>query len=66
MIASAGVLILISAFWGGGSVTLDRTDWVMVLLFAGSFFLLRRTKLNPILVMLLAGALNLVRGLLAG
>lgn len=66
MIASAGVLILISAFWGGGSVTLDRTDWVMILLFAGSFFLLRRTKLNPILVMLLAGVLNLVRGLLAG
>ncbi len=31
----------------------------MLALFAVSFLLLRKTKLNPILVMLLAGAANL-------
>ena len=58
MIASAGVLILRNAF------CLSGTNWNMVALFAAAFLLLRRTKLSPILVMLLAGAANLVISLI--
>ena len=59
MIASAGILILISAFWGG-AVDLAATNWLMVGIFLGAFLLLRKTKMNPIAVMVLAGAVNLV------
>ena len=58
MIASAGILILLNAFWGG-TVALASTNYVMVALFAASFLLLRKTKLNPIAIMVLAGVANL-------
>lgn len=64
MIASAGILILINAFWDGAAVTLSGTDWVMVAIFAGCFALLRTTKLSPIAVMLLGGAAKLLISLL--
>ena len=59
MIASAGITILMNAFWGGRRVILSGTNWVMVAIFAGSFLLLRKTKLSPIAVMVLAGLVNL-------
>ena len=59
MIASAGILILISAFWGG-CVSLSATNWIMVAIFLATFFLLRKTKLSPIMVMVLAGIANLL------
>ena len=63
MIASAGGVILRNAFWSG-AIRLSGTNWNMVALFAAAFLLLRRTKLSPILVMLLAGAANLVISLI--
>lgn len=63
MIASAGVLILISAFWGGEAVSLSGTSWIMVAIFAFSYLLLRKTELSPIAVMVLAGVLNLAASL---
>ena len=59
MIASAGVSILVTAFWDE-AVTFAGTNWRLVVIFAGSLLLLRRTKLSPILVMTLAGAANLL------
>ena len=64
MIASAGILILLNAFWGGAGVTLAGTNWVMAAIFAGCFALLRGTKLSPIAVMLLGGAVNLLVSIL--
>ena len=32
MIASAGILILMTAFWGNGTVTFVKTKWAMVLI----------------------------------
>ena len=52
-----------NAFWSG-AIRLSGTNWNMVALFAAAFLLLRRTKLSPILVMLLAGAANLVISLI--
>lgn len=63
MIASAGILILVSAFWGG-AVNLAATNWLMVGIFLAAFLLLRKTKLNPIAVMVLAGIANLLFSLI--
>ena len=59
MIASAGVLILKNAFWGSEErIALTTTDWSMVVIFGICVALLRRTKWNPIWVMVLAGVLK--------
>lgn len=63
MIASAGILILVSAFWGG-AVNPAATNWLMVGIFLAAFLLLRKTKLNPIAVMVLAGGANLLFSLI--
>lgn len=60
MIAAAGVLILINAFWGGAAVRLSGVNWLMVGIFGLCLLLLRKTKLHPIAVMLMAGVLNLL------
>ena len=59
LIASAGISILVTAFWGGAVIAFAATNWVMVLIFALCVFLLLKCKLDPILVMVLAGVLKL-------
>ena len=61
-----GVLLLVNAFWDGGPVTLAETNWTMLLLFAGCLLLLRKTKLSPILIMVRAGVINVVKAVLTG
>lgn len=63
MIASAGITILMNALWGGRRVMLADTNLVMAAIFAVCFSLLRKTKLSPIAVMLLAGIANLAAAL---
>ena len=61
MIASAGVSILVSAFWNGAdAIALADTRWMMVGIFVICLILLRKTKWNPVLVMALAGVLKLL------
>lgn len=65
MIASAGVQILITAFWGNGiEISLFGTKWIMILIFAICILLLRSTKLNLIWVMVLAGVMKLAMSVL--
>ena len=52
-------VVAMIAFWGG-TVDLAATNWLMVGIFLGAFLLLRKTKMNPIAVMVLAGIVNLV------
>lgn len=60
MIASAGVTILITTFWGTTlKISLQNTDWSMVIIFLLSLVLLRKTRISPILVMILAGGMKL-------
>ena len=59
MIASAGILILKNAFWGNGeSILLTGTEWSMVVIFGICVLLLRKTKLNPVWVMVLSGVMK--------
>ena len=57
MIAAAGVAGLVSAFWGE-RINIQATQWVLVAAFAVCFVLLRKTKLNPVWVMVIAGVIN--------
>lgn len=59
MIASAGISILVSAFWGSGaSITPAETDWTLVVIFILCLLLLKKLKMNPVWVMLLAGVMK--------
>ncbi len=59
MIASAGISILISSFWGSeAAIQLGSTKWSLVIIFGICIFLLQKVKMNPIWVMLLAGVIK--------
>lgn len=62
LIASAGLSIVISAFWNdtGNSFSIKDIDIIAVVLFGSSLFLLRKTKLNPILLMTGSGVIGLI------
>ena len=61
LIASAGISILITAFWGSKAViTFANTNWLLVVIFAVCIILLQKLKMNPILVMVLAGVIKTV------
>lgn len=57
MIAKAGVSILVSAFFINGIVSFapDNISFRMILYFAAALLMLRKLKMNPILVMVLCG-----------
>ena len=56
MIASAGISVLITAFWGSAElISLAGINWTLVIIFIVCVVLLRKFKMNPILVMVLAG-----------
>ncbi len=60
MIAAAGLLILISAFWGEAPVALANINWVAVVIFGLALAILIRYKVNPILVIVMAGVVNVL------
>ena len=62
MIGSAGLSILLLSVFGRDTFPLDlhQVDWVTVLIFAASLFILRKWKLNPIFVMAGAGIAGLL------
>ena len=67
MIASAGISILLTAFWGSeAAVNLLETNWVLVIIFAVCLVLLQKFKMNPIWVMVLAGVMKVVAALAMG
>ena len=59
MIASAGISILITAFWGNAAaIALAGTKWSLVVIFVVCIVVLRKIKMNPIWVMVLAGVMK--------
>lgn len=60
LIASAGVTLTILAFYGEGGFTtnIKSINFVAVILFALCLFLLRKFKINPIVVMLGSGVVG--------
>lgn len=68
MIAKAGVSILVTAFFVNGTVSLvpENISVRMVFYFIAALYLLRKKKLNPILVMVLCGCAELLCVLVLG
>ena len=67
MIASAGISILITAFWGSSAaIALADTNWDLVVIFIHCIVLLQKCKMNPILVMVLAGVMKVVADVVVG
>lgn len=64
LIASAGISILLHVLFGGQAIRADNLQWADLVLFAAAFFVLRKFKWNPILVMSLCGVGGLAAGLL--
>lgn len=60
LIASAGLSILLQVVFGGAEMAIANVNWVGLVLFAATFAALRGLKWNPILVMVLCGAGNLL------
>lgn len=60
LIASAGISIMILSFWGNNGVLLNwvDTDFIAVILFSTSLFILQKYKLNPIYVIIGSGIIG--------
>lgn len=66
MIATAGLTILITAFWGPeGTIRLSSLKIDMVLIFVAAVWLLKKKGWNPILVMVLCGVAKTGIGLVS-
>ena len=66
LIASAGLSILLKVIFGDGAMVPENVNILGVCLFGTGFFVLRKFKWNPILVMTLCGAFGLGIGVLIG
>ena len=59
VIASAGVSILVTAFWPEGMILIQKTQIDMVIIFIAAVYLIQFRKMNPVLVMVLSGVAKL-------
>ena len=66
LIVAAGFSILKNVAFNGGAVQTDNLNWIGLVLFAAAFFVLRKFKWNPVLVMSLCGVGGLVANLIFG
>lgn len=64
LIAGAGLSILHQVSFAGEAVRFANADWVGIAIFISAFFVLRKLKWNPILVMVLCGGAGLVINLM--
>ena len=61
LIGSAGISILQTAFWeASGKMVISDTSWLMEGIFGVCVILLRKVKMNPIWVMVLAGVMKVL------
>lgn len=66
LIAAAGFSILKNVAFNGGAIQTDNLNWIGLVLFTAAFFVLRKFKWNPVLVMSLCGVGGLVANLIFG
>lgn len=64
LIASAGVTILIGNFFQDSIVSLETFQWLGSVLFLISFVMLRKGKMDPTKVMLIAGGISVLTQLI--
>lgn len=59
MIATAGVSILLTAFWPDGAVALVTIHWRAVAIFVFCFYAVLKLKWDPVLVIVISGVINI-------
>ena len=64
LIASAGISILLQLMFAEKDMLIEYLNFIEVGLFILAFFVLRKLKWNPILVMVLCGIINLFIGII--
>ena len=64
LIASAGLSILQTVVFQGEAPAIQNINWAGLMIFAAAFYLIRKRKWNPILVMGLCGASGLAASLI--
>lgn len=60
LIASAALTILSLVVFGENSISIPNINWIGLILFILSFIALRKSKLNPVIIMFLCGIVNLL------
>ena len=60
LIASAAAIILALAFFGSENIKLSALNMSSVIICMTALILVRKTKLNPIVIMILCGMINLI------
>ena len=66
LIAAAGLSILRTVVFGEHEMVLTHVNWIGAMIFAIALFVLRKWKINPILVMSLCGVSRMMIHLIAG
>ena len=66
LIAAAGLSILRTVVFGEHEMVLTHINWIGAMIFAIALFVLRKWKINPILVMSLCGVSRMMIHLIAG
>ncbi len=66
LIAAAGLTLLRLALFGASPVAPENLRWLNLILFAGALAALRRLRWNPILTLLLCGAVGVAVGVATG
>ena len=66
LILTSGITILAQAFFQGSHIELQQINWIQGAIFIICMYLLLRKKKDPIIVMLLAGVLNVIGSFLMG
>lgn len=66
LIATAAVSILVTSFWGTDLISVQTVKVSAVVIFGICFFLLKKSRFDPIAVMVLAGVLNVLFAVLTG
>lgn len=65
LIASSGLSILVSALWSSPSISLASLNGGMVFIFIVALILINKFKLNPILIMVFSGILNILLSIIS-
>ncbi len=64
LIASSFFKMFVAALFFDGNIALNNIRWLSIPLMVASFVVLRKKKINPIIIMLVCGAVNLAVSLI--
>lgn len=64
LIATAGLTMIVTSFWGSEVIGISTTNFISVFIFIISLFLLLKSNWDPIIIMVLAGVMNVLSAMI--